>query len=78
LLSPGSKTASLGLKNDYGIIAQPASISTANPAGGKKDQISGLLLGMGHADAATVVKQLASRLDGLSQVEANARLKQYD
>lgn len=32
---------------------------------------------MGRADAATVLQQLASRLDGLTQAEADARLKQY-
>lgn len=32
---------------------------------------------MGHADAGTVLKQLASRLDGLTQTEADTRLKEY-
>src|ERR1039457_630173 len=56
---------------------QPANISTANPAGGKYVHISGQLLGMWRADSATVLQQLASRLDGLTQAEADARLKQY-
>src|SRR5665811_2531 len=56
---------------------QPANISTASPAGGKEVHISGQLLGMGRADAATILQQLASRLDGLTQAEADARLKQY-
>jgi Mg2+-importing ATPase len=56
---------------------QPANTSTANPAGGKDAHISGQLLEMGRADAATVLQQLASRLDGLTQAEADVRLKQY-
>lgn len=32
---------------------------------------------MGRADAATVLQQLASRLEGLTQAEADVRLKQY-
>ena len=56
---------------------QPANISTASPAGVKDAPISGQLLGIGRADAATVLQQLASRLDGLTQAEADARLKQY-
>ncbi|MDP1857371.1 MAG: magnesium-translocating P-type ATPase, partial [Gemmatimonadaceae bacterium] len=51
--------------------------STDHLAGGKNAPISGQLLEMGHADAAAVLQQLASRLDGLTQVEADARLKQY-
>ena len=56
---------------------QPANTSTAHPAGGKDAQISDQLLEKGRADAATVLQQLASRLDGLTQVEADTRLKQY-
>jgi Mg2+-importing ATPase len=56
---------------------QPANISTANPAGGEDAPISVQLLGIGRADATTVLQQLASRLDGLTQAEADARLKQY-
>ncbi len=54
-----------------------ANTSTANPVGGKDAHISDQLLGIGRADAATVLQQLASRLDGLTQVEADARLTQY-
>jgi len=56
---------------------QPANTSTTNPAGGNDTHISDQLLGMGRADAANVLQQLASRLDGLTQAEADARLKQY-
>src|SRR5450830_415172 len=56
---------------------QPANISTANPTGGEDAPISVQLLGIGRADATTVLQQLASRLDGLTQAEADARLKQY-
>jgi len=56
---------------------QQANTSTANFTGGKDAHIPGQLLGMGHADAATVLLNLASRLDGLTQVEADTRLKQY-
>jgi len=56
---------------------QPANASTTNPAGGKDALISGQLLEKGRLDAITVLQQLASRLDGLTQAEADARLKQY-
>ena len=56
---------------------QQANTSTANFTGGKNAHIPGQLVGMGHADAATVLLNLASRLDGLTQVEADTRLKQY-
>src|SRR5665647_2438148 len=56
---------------------QPANTNKANSGDGKDAHISGQLLGMGRADAATVLQQLASRLDGLTQAEADARLKQY-
>src|SRR5450756_1252117 len=56
---------------------QPANTNNANSGDGKEAHISGQLLGMGRADAATVLQQLASRLDGLTQAEADARLKQY-
>lgn len=56
---------------------QPANISTAHPAGRKDAQISNQLLEKGRVDAAAVLQQLASRLDGLTQAEADARLKQY-
>ena len=54
-----------------------SSPSPANHTGGKEEHISGQLLEMGHADAAAVLQQLTSRLDGLTQVEADTRLKQY-
>jgi Mg2+-importing ATPase len=56
---------------------QPANISTANPVGRKDVPISEQSLGMARADSASVLQQLASRLDGLTQIEADARLKQY-
>ncbi|MEQ6342471.1 MAG: magnesium-translocating P-type ATPase [Gammaproteobacteria bacterium] len=56
---------------------QLANTSRANPAGGKDAHISDQLLEKGRADAATVLQQLASRLDGLTQAEADTRLKQY-
>src|SRR5664280_3360502 len=56
---------------------QPANTDKANSGDGKDAPISGQLLGMGRADADTVLHQLASRLDGLTQAEADARLKQY-
>ncbi len=56
---------------------QLANTSTANSAGGKDARISDQLLEMGYADTAAVLQQLASRLDGLTQAEADTRLKQY-
>ena len=56
---------------------QPANTSTAHPTGGKEAQIPAQLLAMGRADAAALLQQLASRLDGLTQAEADTRLKQY-
>jgi Mg2+-importing ATPase len=44
---------------------------------GNTAQVSGQLLEKARADTATVLKELDSRLDGLSQSEADARLKQY-
>jgi hypothetical protein len=37
----------------------------------------GRLLEVGRTDAAAVLQQLVSRVDGLSREEADARLKQY-
>ena len=56
---------------------QLANTSTANSAGEKDARISDQLLEMGRADTATVLQKLASRLDGLTQAEADTRLKQY-
>ncbi|MCE9549744.1 MAG: magnesium-translocating P-type ATPase [Betaproteobacteria bacterium] len=56
---------------------QLANTSIANPANGKDAHISSQLLEMGRTDAAAVLQQLASRLDGLTQAEADVRLKQY-
>ncbi|MEQ1743532.1 MAG: magnesium-translocating P-type ATPase [Candidatus Nitrotoga sp.] len=56
---------------------QPANTSIVNPANGKDAHISGQLLEMGRTDAAAALQQLASRLDGLTQAEADVRLKQY-
>lgn len=49
----------------------------ANHAGGKGAPIPARLLEMGRADAAVVLQQFASRLEGLTQAEADVRLKQY-
>ena len=47
-----------------------------HPAGGNEATISTELLAMARADAATVLQELASRLEGLSRAEADVRLKQ--
>jgi Mg2+-importing ATPase len=47
-----------------------------HPAGGKGAAISAQLLAKARADTATLLQELASRLEGLSQAEAEARLKQ--
>jgi Mg2+-importing ATPase len=39
--------------------------------------VSGQLLAMARGDTETVLRELSSRLDGLSQAEADLRLKQY-
>jgi Mg2+-importing ATPase len=56
-------------------------MSPARPAGtptdGKGAHVSDQLLEKARADSATVLKELESRLDGLSQAEADSRLKQY-
>jgi Mg2+-importing ATPase len=46
-------------------------------AGGKGAHVSDQLLEKARADTETVLRELESRLDGLSQAEADARLKQY-
>ena len=46
------------------------------PAGGNKATISAELLAKARAEPATLLQELASRLEGLSQAEAEARLKQ--
>ena len=58
--------------------------TTVNPAqrpgtltGGNGAQVSDQLLEKARADTGTVLRELESRLDGLSQAEADARLKQY-
>ncbi len=56
---------------------QPANTNIANPADGKDAHISSQLLEIGRIDAATALQQLVSRLDGLTQAEAGARLKKY-
>jgi Mg2+-importing ATPase len=47
-----------------------------HPAGGNGATISAQLLAKAPADSATLLQELASRLGGLSQAEADARLKQ--
>jgi Mg2+-importing ATPase len=49
----------------------------ADPAGGNAAQVSDQILEKARADTGTVLRELDSRLDGLSQAEADARLKQY-
>jgi Mg2+-importing ATPase len=46
-------------------------------AAGSEAPVSEQLLEKARADAETVLKELESRLEGLSQAEAEARLKQY-
>ena len=46
-------------------------------AGGNETKVSAQLLEKGRVDTDTVLKELESRLDGLSQVDADSRLKQY-
>src|ERR1022692_5346602 len=48
-----------------------------NLAGGKGALVSDQLLEKARADTETVVRELESRLDGLSQAEADSRLKKY-
>jgi Mg2+-importing ATPase len=45
--------------------------------GGNGAHVSDQLLEKARADTETVLRELESRLDGLSQAEANSRLKQY-
>jgi len=47
-----------------------------HPAGGNVVAIPDQLLAKARADTATLLQELASRLEGLSQAEADARLKQ--
>jgi Mg2+-importing ATPase len=61
----GSPTATL--------VPRPRKDASGN---GSATQISGELLGKARVDQETVLKELASRLDGLTQAEADARLKQ--
>jgi P-type Mg2+ transporter len=49
----------------------------ANPTGGKGALVSDQVLEKSRADTETVLRELESRLDGLSQAEADSRLKQY-
>ena len=48
-----------------------------NLAGVNGAQVSDQLLEKARADTETVLRELESRLDGLSQAEADSRLKQY-
>jgi len=49
----------------------------ANPAGGKEAKVSAQLVEKARADIDTVLKELETRLDGLSQAQADSRLKKY-
>src|ERR1019366_611607 len=49
----------------------------SNLAGGNGEQVSDQLLEKARADSKTVLRELESRLDGLSQAEADSRLKQF-
>jgi hypothetical protein len=44
---------------------------------GKEAKVSAQLLEKAHVDTDTVLKELKSGIDGLSQAEADYRLKQY-
>ncbi|MHB8119834.1 MAG: magnesium-translocating P-type ATPase [Methanothrix sp.] len=46
-------------------------------AGGNETKVSAQLLEKARVDTDTVLKELESRLDGLSQVDADSRLKKY-
>src|ERR1035437_5873063 len=48
-----------------------------NPTGGKGALVSDKVLEKSRADTETVLRELESRLDGLSEAEADWRLKQY-
>ena len=48
-----------------------------NLAGGHEAKVSGQLLEKARVDTDTVLKELDSQLDGLSQEEADSRLKKY-
>jgi len=48
-----------------------------NPTGGKGALVSDQVLEKSRADTETVLRELESRLDGLSKAEADSRLKQY-
>ena len=48
-----------------------------NLTGGKRALVSDQLLEKARADTETVLRELESRLDGLSQAEADSRLNQY-
>ena len=48
-----------------------------NLTGGNGAHVSDQLLEKARADTETVLRELESRLDGLSQAEADSRLKQY-
>ena len=48
-----------------------------NPTRGKGALVSDQVLEKSRADTETVLRELESRLDGLSQAEADSRLKQY-
>jgi len=57
--------------------SRPNNASSANSADEKDAHLAGRLLELGRADSAAVLQQLESRVDGLTQNEADVRLKQH-
>jgi P-type Mg2+ transporter len=58
-------------------MSLPATARIAVPRPGNAARISDQILQKARADTGTVLRELDSRLDGLTQAEADARLKQY-
>ncbi len=59
-----------------GLVTSNPVQGPANLSGGNGAQVSAQLLEKARADTDTVLKELGSQLDGLSEVEAASRLKQ--
>src|SRR5512135_767895 len=59
-----------------GLLKSPAK-AAGNPADGNQAIVSDQLIERARADTDTVLKELGSQLDGLSEAEAASRLKQY-
>ncbi len=60
-----------------GLVTSNPVQEPANLSGGNGAQFSAQLLEKARADTDTVLKELGSQLDGLSEAEADSRLKQY-